>query len=306
MIIFVTGVYGFLGRHVAKRFADAGWQVIGFGRGAWQHDEYRSWGISVWHEGDISLSLLSNTALVPDVIAHCAGGGSVANSVSKPYQDFLQTVDGTAAVLEFARLHAPEAHLIYPSSPAVQGVHDESAIRTTDPRAPVSPYGFHKKMAEDMCTSYRHAYGSFTTVIRFFSVYGAGLRKQLLWDACKKIAAADDVAVFWGTGNETRDWVHVSDAANLVFMLASVSREVLPSVLNCGSGVPHTIAEILKSLSDLAGSKARIAFNGAARAGDPKYYLADITDALHLGWRPLVSLEDGLREYVDWFWSVND
>ena len=159
MIVLVTGANGFLGRHLAKHFAAAGHTVIGLGRGQWPEAEYRAWGIAQWHHGGVCLELLRRVDATPDLIVHCAGGGSVIRSVREPHADFTDTVQGTADVLEYARLHAPRARIVYPSSPAVQGVHDNSPILTTDPHCPVSPYGFHKMMAESLCDSYRMTYG---------------------------------------------------------------------------------------------------------------------------------------------------
>lgn len=300
MIVLVTGANGFLGRHLAKRFAADGHTVIGLGRGNWPEAEYRAWGLAEWYQGGVCLALLGRIDVTPDLIVHCAGGGSVIRSVREPHADFTDTVQGTADVLEYARLHAPQARIIYPSSPAVQGVHDESPIRTTDPHRPVSPYGFHKMMAESLCDSYRMTYGLDISIIRFFSIYGAGLCKQLLWDACHKLSKGGQ-AEFWGDGGETRDWVHVEDAVALVVCAAAAAREELPVLMNCGNGISHTTREVLCNLRDCLGVGTEVCFNGITREGDPRYYLADISEAERLGWRPEMPMEAGMRSYVEWF-----
>lgn len=306
MNVLITGASGFLGRHLARHYAQQGHSVVGCGRGSWSADECAAWGVTEWHAGALTLELLQGVRRVPDLIVHCAGGASVIRSVQDPLGDFRDTVVGSAAVLEYARLHCSGARIIYPSSPAVQGAHDNSPISTGAPKNPVSPYGFHKMMAEGLCDSYRLNFGLAITIIRFFSVYGAGLRKQLLWDASLKLTSGAARAEFWGDGQETRDWVHVSDAVALVDSVASADCEEVPPVLNCGSGKPRTTQEVLSLLRDCLAVDTGIFFNGAMRVGDPRYYWAEIEAARSLGWRPRVSLEQGLQEYANWFGGRDD
>ena len=154
----------------------------------------------------------------PDVIVHCAGSGSVGFSMTHPYQDFQRTVATTLAVLEYARLYAPRARVAYPSSAGVYGEVQKLPIAETDPLSPASPYGVHKRFAEELCASYAQHFGIAVAVVRLFSVYGAGLRKQLLWDASQKIMRGENR--FFGTGEEIRDWLHVEDAASLLIAAA--------------------------------------------------------------------------------------
>src|SRR5450755_1385388 len=111
--IVVTGAHGFLGRHVARLFAKKGHTVLGIGHGEWSRQEWESWGLSGWHQADITLSTIQHFAGCPSVIVDCAGSGSVYFSVQKPLADFERTVVTTAHVLEFVRLHAPTCIVVY-------------------------------------------------------------------------------------------------------------------------------------------------------------------------------------------------
>jgi UDP-glucose 4-epimerase len=299
MKTLITGGYGFLGRNAAKLFSECGDTVIGIGHGQWLPGEAEQWGFSSWINADISLEALEQISLVPDLVIHCGGSGSVFFSTREPYLDFVKTVCSTAAVLEYIRKHAPAARLIYPSSPAVHGAHDESPIKISDAINPVSPYGRHKKMAEELCFQYSGMYGLRVAVIRFFSIYGNGLKKQLLWDACAKITGGDSEAVFWGTGNETRDFIHVSDAVALLRFIAGRPESSL--LANGGSGRAFRIEDVLTMIAGFARSNTRVKFNGVTREGDPVHYHADMTETESLGWRPGIDLASGLASYVDWF-----
>ena len=296
----VTGAHGFIGRHVARALSKKGFRVTGLGHGKWLPEEWDSWGISAWEESDVTLGALLTQASVPNVIVHCAGSGSVGHSVTRPYDDFLRTVGTTAALLEFMRLYAPESALVYPSSAAVYGHADRMPIAETDPLRPASPYGAHKQAAEQLCAAHASNYGINVAIIRLFSVYGSGLRKQLLWDACSRISKGG--AEFSGTGEEQRDWLHIDDAVSLL-MLALDHANSDCMVLNGGSGQAATVAQVLGEISNALNRNIPVRFNGQVRQMDPVAYVADTSRARALGWNPAMQWRDGVREYARWFAS---
>ena len=297
--ILITGAYGFLGRYTAKHFNTLGYEVYALGHGKWQQSEQAKWGIDHLAFGDVTLTNLKKINIKFDLIIHCGGGGSVTFSMHEPMKDFQRSVESTLAVLEYMRLHNSEAKLIYPSSPAVQGLHSDMPIKEDDDCNPVSLYGVHKKIAEDLCLSYAEHFSLNVSIIRFFSIYGDYLQKQLLWDAANKFVGGSGQAIFWGTGNETRDWIHVDDAVSLISSVANAFDA--PRIINGGSGRKYTVKEILTLLSKALGTDQSFAFNQQVREGDPKYYWSDTTKAMLTGWRPTVAFEDGVRRYAKWF-----
>lgn len=297
--VLITGAHGFLGRHSALSFKERGYRVIGMGHGHWDFEHPGEFGIDQWIEADIDYYALAKIKEKLDCVIHCAGGSSVGYSVKYPLRDFNRTVTASINVLEYIRLQQPGAKFVYPSSAAVYGQKDDRPIREDDELCPVSPYGFHKRIVEELCASYAANFGLSFVVIRFFSVYGPGLTKQLLWDACNKLSVHAGEVEFFGTGEETRDWVHVKDAAELLFCLAETSGK--HGIVNGGSGEVRTIKEILERMAGLFEGKSSVTFNKESREGDPKYYWADITQARKKGWQPEICIEDGLREYVEWF-----
>lgn len=296
--IVITGAYGFIGRNLARFYGEQGWHVIGLGHGVWSRAEWMEWHIAEWHTCDITMESLLTYAGRPEVIVHCAGGGSVGFSVSHPLQDYERTAVTTAQVLEFVRLHAPKAAVVYPSSAGVYGKAEVLPISEEAPLHPMSPYGVHKMMAEELCRSYGYHFDVASAVVRLFSVYGPGLRKQLLWDTCVKLSA--DEITFFGTGNETRDLLHVRDAVELLYAAGEHASPDCP-VINGGSGFGTAVRDIVTELFACFQRTDRPVFTGSIKPGDPQHYAADITKALSWKWRPTLVWTAGVREYAQWF-----
>ena len=300
--ILVTGANGFLGRHVSRVAAAHGHYVMGIGHGDWAEDAWRKWGLSVWHELDVTLASLVAHAGTPDVLVHCAGSSSVGFSLENPAQDFERTVGTTLDALEYLRTSSPDTALVYPSSAAVYGSAPTLPISEDSPLAPISPYGFHKKIAEDLCRSYSENFGIRVAIVRIFSAYGVELRKQLLWDACRKALAGD--YSFGGTGRETRDWVNGEDVARLL-LIAGDQAVAGAALVNGASGTEVAVESILAVLFDALGAGRKPEFTGAVRSGDPERVVGDASRALAWGWSPQRAWEDGVREYADWYRRVD-
>jgi UDP-glucose 4-epimerase len=297
----VTGAHGFIGRHVARELSGRGYRVTGIGHGAWENNERRVWGIDDWHFCDVTLETLNMYGGDPGVIVHCAGSGSVPYSVSHPLQDYRRTVDTMISVLEFARTTVPNTRIVVPSSAAVYGLANTMPIALNAPLRPISPYGVHKKVAEDLCRSYAECFGLNLAIVRFFSVYGVGLRKQLLWDACAKLSTKE--YSFMGTGRETRDMLHVEDAVQLIIALAERASSACP-IVNGGCGEAYEIRTVLAAVASALGVEQDVVFSGVQRKGDPTNYEADITETKKMGWKPTRSWRDEVAGYVDWYKSL--
>ena len=143
-----------------------------------------------------------------------------------------------AALLDGVRDRAPAARVVLLSSAAVYGAARIVPTPETEPAAPSSPYGEHKRACEELC----RASGLATIALRLFSVYGPGLRRQLLWDACCK--AREGALEFAGTGDEERDWLHVDDAVALVLVAAEHASPAMP-IVNGGTGIGTRVRDVV-------------------------------------------------------------
>jgi UDP-glucose 4-epimerase len=294
--VLITGAAGFVGRYTAKEFSDSGYKVIGMGWG--KFPDHAEWNISSWYETDISLEALCEFGGEPDVIVHCAGGSSVGYSVEHPRQDFCLTVDTTSHVLEYIRLYSPATRMVYPSSAAVYGQVKVTPLSEESPFNPVSPYGVHKLMAESLCKMYAGRYGLSISIVRLFSIYGDGLKKQLLWDACIKLSQGH--STFFGSGEEERDWLHITDTARLLKLASEHSTLDCP-IANGGTGFGLKVRDILQCLTSSMNVKIEPHFSSVHKDGDPNVLVADISKAKSWGWKPQVGWKEGVSNYERWF-----
>ena len=305
-IIWITGGKGFIGRHLSRYCAGHGATVAGIGHGSWPAGDAHRWSVSHWLNGEIESSNLSQLARVsgpPDTVFHLAGGSSVGLSLENPLEDFTRTVETTARLLEWARIHAASARIVAVSSAAVYGAGHAGPIAEEAPVRPYSPYGHHKAMMEGLCRSYGESFGLRSAIVRLFSVYGEELHKQLLWDICCKLDAGESAPLLLGgTGREIRDWLHVSDAAALLWLAQQACSPACPAV-NGGTGRGVAVADVARVVCEAWQVPASIRFSGRARPGDPERLVADPARATAMGFAPAVPFAQGVGGTVDWYRS---
>lgn len=278
----ITGGAGFLGSAIVRAIRGAGYATRSIGN---TRDDL------------LTAERIAALDLDCELIVHCAGGNSVGASLADPLGDFDRTVPPLAALLEQVRRRGRSVRIVLLSSAAVYGNAAQVPTQETAPVAPISPYGFHKRMCEELLASYGRNYGVRSAVVRLFSVYGPNLRKQLMWDACNKVLAGD--LTFAGTGDEVRDWLHVEDAATLVTAVGVHASHEVP-VYNGATGVGVSVREVVAQICEELGA-GEPKFSQAARPGDPHRYIADVTRARGLGWAPTIDIRAGISQYVKWF-----
>jgi UDP-glucose 4-epimerase len=292
----VTGAAGFLGGEICKALRHQGWRVLGVGHGvrpvAWLDEA---------HDASIGESVVGQLlqGASVELVVHAAGGASVRRSWEDPGLDFRRTVETSQAVICAVARHAPEAVVVFPSSAAVYGAAT-GLLAETRPTAPISPYGVHKAIAETLFLSAERLWGIRCAVIRYFSVYGRGLRKQLLWDLTQKLKTDPQAISLMGTGSELRDFLHVEDAAALALSAAAEAEKRSTFVINGGTGIATSVAELAAALCRAAGARARLGFTGAIPRGDPASLVADIRQQTAVAGAPRWKLEDGVADYVEW------
>ncbi|KKP40260.1 MAG: UDP-glucose 4-epimerase, UDP-glucose 4-epimerase [Candidatus Peregrinibacteria bacterium GW2011_GWC2_33_13] len=295
--VLITGISGFLGKNIAVKLKKLGYNICGIDIIGLNDDL----GFDNIITAEVNLDNLKTLNKEFDYIIHCAGGSTVSESIKNPYLEFNKTVFSSINLLEYARIYNPDTMIIYPSSAAVYGANCTDLIPINAQLNPISPYGYYKKNVEDLCESYNKNYGLKISIIRFFSLYGENLKKQLLWDACNKVYNQQNSQVeFFGTGNEIRDWLNINDACELIYKIMLNEKHSF-SIYNGGTGKGVAVKNLLSLLIQNFNNPPKIEFNNLTKEGDPKSLIADISKNNEINWHPQVILEKGLQNYVEWF-----
>ena len=230
-----------------------------------------------------------------DVVFHLAAQADVQTSMKRPAYDAAVNVVGTVNVL----LASPGAQVIFASSGGAGYGETPVPAGEDAPFLPMSPYGIAKKCGEEYLLGWNRIHGTTHVPLRFANVYGprqdAGLEGGVVAIFLERLADGRPTTIF-GDGGQSRDFVYVDDVIQA--MLTAVGRAGGP--YNVGTGEATTIADLHDSATRIAGVEGEPSFEDA-RLGDVRRSVLDVSRIeRELGWRPRVSLDDGLRR--TWAW----
>lgn len=294
--VLITGACGFIGSRLLEKFKIEGYKVIGWNRADVIVDGITVYSIDMTTKDSIATVLSKEN---PDIIVHCAGSADVWKSVVNPEIDYEGNVTLTHNLL-FAmhKCGLEKKRLVFLSSAGVYGNPATLPITEDMPLNPLSPYAVHKVMCEELCKYFINNYGADIKIARIFSAYGPGLKKQIFWDMNNKVKNTGRLDMF-GTGNESRDFIHIQDVVESIFLLAIKDTDDV--IFNIANGEEVTIREATVYFAKSVGIPVeRITFNGVVREGDPLNWRADISKILNLGYHNTICMEDGICEYVKW------
>lgn len=293
--ILILGSNGFIGNHTANYFHEMGHIVLGC--------DVREEGVNPYGFHKIEVDKFDLVDLFSsyqfDFCVNAAGNGDVNKSIVAPSEDFESNVTFTLKILEAIRKSNSACKYLHISSAAVYGSPEKLPMSETDPLNPISPYGWHKLISENLCKEYFCLYDIQSAVIRPFSVYGAGLKKQLLWDVFNKVRNNDDSIELWGTGDETRDFIHVDDLVKSIELII-LNAPMQAEIYNIGSGEMTSISQMVEHLLKMLEKKNKVSFNGITRSGMPLKWQSDNSRIKKLGFAPKVNLEKGLSSLSEW------
>jgi len=319
MRIFLTGVAGFIGFHVAESLLAKGHSVTGVDSLNAYYDPHlkqarltRLMGRNGFRfcRADIADAAgLAGAASGEsfDVIVHLAAQAGVRYALDHPHAYTQSNLVGHHNVLELARHMKGLAHVLYASSSSVYG-NDSTAPFSEDARAdkPVSYYGATKRAGELMSHSYAELFGLKLTGLRFFTVYGPWGRPDMAyWLFTDAILKRKPLKLFGG-GLLKRDFTWIDD------IVAAVTRMVETPFAQRGGGAPHRLYNLGNSrpeevltlirIVEQATGKSAIVEHAEGPPGDVKETYADIARAARdFGFAPSTTLEEGIPRFVAWF-----
>ena len=286
----VTGGAGFIGSNLVDALIERGDDVVVVDNFATGRREYVNPAATLL-EQDIREPYEADA----DVVFHLAAQADVQASMKRPAYDAEVNVVGTVNVL----LASPGAQVIFASSGGAGYGECPVPAGENAPFLPLSPYGIAKKCGEEYLLGWNRIHGTTHVPLRFANVYGprqdSGLEGGVVAIFLERLADGKPTTIF-GDGTQSRDFVYVDDVVEA--MLAAVRREGGP--YNVGTGEPTTISELHDAAARIAGVGAEPSHE-EARLGDVHRSVLDVSRIeRELGWRPQVSLDDGLQR--TWAW----
>jgi UDP-glucose 4-epimerase len=294
--IVITGSSGFIGSWLLEHLVRRGHAVVGMDRVP-RAGPARA---EAFLQGEV-LDLTGERlrALRPDVLVHLAEPASVGKSFESAYEECRNGLLGTSHVLDLWR-DLPGVRLVYVSSAAVYGDRAVRCCAESLACRPMSPYGAFKAAAENLIRIVGGRAGQSYLIVRPFSVYGPGLRKQVIYDVANRMLDAPGRHLeITGTGEEERDFVYVEDCCGAVAALVERPPRERGCVVNVGTGRRVTLRALIGLLRDYTGTAVSFAFSGKDAPGNPRWLVADVRRLRRLGVSCPTPVEEGLRRTVE-------
>ncbi|MDB6170126.1 MAG: NAD-dependent epimerase/dehydratase [Verrucomicrobia bacterium] len=323
MKVLVTGAAGFIGYHVTRRLAETKrCEVLGIDN----LNDYYS--VELKRARLAELEKLEDVRFLkadfadaaafrgiyshfqPDYVIHLGAQAGVRYSMENPAAYVRSNLEGFANVLEACR-HAPPKHLVFASSSSVYGAGATVPFQEdADTDQPISFYGATKKSNELMAHSYAHLFGLMITGLRFFTVYGPWSRPDMAPTIFSKAICGGTPIRLFNHGKCRRDFTYIDDIVDgvvKVLLYPPAAAPVPPfRIFNIGHNRPVEVLLFVRMLEQLLGRTAQVELL-PPQPGDMLETGADIS-RLHaaIGFTPRVSLDDGLRHFVEWFKTYHD
>lgn len=297
MRFLVTGGAGFLGHALANRLATDGHDVLVLDDLSNGNKDSLAANVS-FTEGDVdNIALLWSLLPKVDCVYHLAARVSVAQSLLHPRDYNRVNVGGTVSLMEAMR-DTGVRRVVFTSSGAVYGRQPQQPVHEDDVPHPDSPYAVSKWAAEQYIHTIGELWGIETVALRIFNAYGP--RQSLPISHAPVVprflqqALTGGSVVIFGDGHQTRDFVYVADVV-AALISAATARDVNRQVINIGSGVETSVAELVDQIERVTKKSVNRIFNREKLGGVPRL-AADIGRARALlGFRPYTTLAEGLR-----------
>lgn len=282
MNIIVIGANGFIGSHCLAHFS-------------LRHR------VDAFSRNDDLIRAFSKTEY--NVCINASGSANVGFSLQAPETDFELNVANVQRILAAIRLTRQNCKLINFSSAAVYGNPAKLPVSEQDALQPLSPYGYHKLQSELLLKEYHDCFHLKTCSLRIFSAYGPGLRKQIFWDLYQKVKSAPQQIELDGTGNESRDFIFVTDLMSAIETIIDRGK-FAGEAINIASGIETRVAEAVRIFLEAFSPDTQVSYSGLTRPGDPQCWHADMSVLAAMGFQPKINLTTGLMAYTRWLQEI--
>lgn len=302
--ILITGAAGFIGYHLQlqlqKKYRVSGIDLL---ENPTPSVALRSARLTDIKHATIQSPFINQLHYKPDIIIHLAAETGISQSLHHPQKYYDTNVTGTYNILEQCRKNDVK-YLIYASSSSVYAPNQAVMLEDSDTSHQLSFYGTTKKMTELLIENYCAQFGITAIGLRFFTVYGSFTRPDMA--AYKFMQAIDQEKeiTLYNNGHVMRDFTHVSDIVNSIELLIEKIVTEQPGthlLFNIGFGKPVSVRTYAEKIAGLL--EKRIEFNFKPLPSNELQSTHSNSGRLHhyVGYRPHMTLDDGLKEMTDWF-----
>jgi len=299
--VLVTGGAGFIGSHVAERFAREGFEIRVLDDLSTGHAANLAPGWKLVRADVADAAAVDSAVAGSEIVVHLAAFTSVPESFARHADCYRTNVFGTNLLIRACVRHGVRK-LVFASSSAVYAELPDAPKSETECPGPGSPYGVSKLAGEHLLGAAAEIDGLASMALRFFNVYGPRQPANSAYAAAVPIflerALRGEALTIYGDGRQTRDFVFVADVADAV-LRAALSPAT--GVANLGTGLAQEILGLADAVAELAGHHVPHRF-APSRAGDVRASCADAARARQLlGWSGGRPLAEGLAATLAWY-----
>ncbi|MDP2972300.1 MAG: SDR family NAD(P)-dependent oxidoreductase [Deltaproteobacteria bacterium] len=311
--ILVTGGAGFIGSHLCERLLKEGHPVICFDN----FDPFYDPAIKIRNVQDLGKKFPDRFELVTgdirnaeqleevfkknriDRVIHLAARAGVRPSIVDPllYEDV--NLRGTIVLLQTCKAYGIK-NFIFASSSSVYGENQRVPFSEKDlDIQPISPYGATKRAGELLCYSYHHLYEMDIACLRIFTAYGPRQRPEMAIYKFTRLIDQGEKIPIYGDGSSRRDYTYIDDLIEGILGVIRYHKGF--EVYNLGESQTTSLIELVRLIEGALRKKANIEML-EPQPGDVSITYADITKAKRMiGYQPRVSMEEGIRRFVEWY-----
>jgi UDP-glucose 4-epimerase len=303
---FVTGAAGFIGSTLVDRLLARGEHVVGYDNFSTGMSRFvesaRASSAFTLIEGDIlDQSRLEAAMRGADIVWHLAANADVRFGVAHPRKDLEQNTIATFNVLEAMRANAVR-NVAFASTGSIYG---ESTVIPTPEDAPfpvqTSLYGASKLACEGLIAAYCEGFGLQSWIFRFVSVLGKRYTHGHVFDFCKKLSDDPTTLHVLGDGHQRKSYIYVEDCIDAMLVaVAKVNGKV--NIFNLGTDEYVELDESIRIICRHLDVGPKLTYSGGRHGwiGDNPLIFLDTRRIRTLGWRPKLTIADGLVRTVDW------
>ena len=306
MRFFITGCAGFIGSNLADRLLFDGHDVVGYdnfstGQRAFLEPAQQASHFSLVHGDTLNVSTLTRAMQGSDFVFHFAANADVRFGTEHPRKDLEQNTIATYNVLEAMRANGIK-RIAFSSTGSVYG---ETAVIPTPENAPfpiqTSLYGASKLAGEGLIAAYCEGFGFQSYIFRFVSILGERYTHGHVFDFYKKLKADPTKLLVLGDGKQRKSYLYIQDCIDAMLLVVEKASDKV-NIFNLGVDAYCEVNNSIGWISESLGIKPELEYTGGDRGwiGDNPFIFLDTARIRALGWRPKLSIRDGIMKTVEY------